>query len=125
MKRLTHLFVLAAFIFSCGGQWYALQCVAWAKMIHDYAQMVPITEAVSMTFSGKYPCAMCQAITEKKASERDKTFALEKYDKKFFPPIAVAAAVPLPAPLLYLKFSVHLLTRTESPPTPPPRSVLG
>jgi len=125
MKRMTHLFVLAAFIFSCGGQWYALQCVAWVKMIHDYAQDAPLTEAIGMTFSGKYPCAICQAIAEKKASENTKIFAFEKYEKKFFPPVAAAAVIPSASPIQYQNFSSHLLSRTESPPTPPPRSVLS
>ena len=125
MRRLTHVCVLGAFIFSCGGQWYVLQCVAWIKMIHDYAQVVPLTEAVGMTFSGKYPCALCQAIAEKKASERAKVFALEKYDKKFFPPVAVATAAPVASPLWYAAFSDHLFSRTEAPPTPPPRSALS
>ena len=67
MKRLTHLIVLAAFIFSCGGHWYLLQGIAWVKMVQDYAQFVPVAEAVSMTLSGKYPCAICQAIAGKEA----------------------------------------------------------
>ena len=53
MRRLTHLIVLAAFIFSCGGHWYLLQGIAWIKMIRDYSQFVPVNEAVSMTLSGK------------------------------------------------------------------------
>src|SRR5476649_2915270 len=101
MRRLTHLFVLAAFIFSCGGQWYALQCVAWVKMIHDYSQMVPFTEAVSMTFSGKYPCAICQAIAEKKQSENNKVCSIEKYEKKFFPPVAISIPNPFGSTFQY------------------------
>jgi len=125
MRRLTHLFVLAAFIFSCGGQWYALQCVAWVKMIHDYAQVVPLSEAVGMTFSGKYPCAICQAIAEKKAADHAKTIVVEKYDKKFSPPLVLETKAPFPAPFPYLKFSSHFLSRTDSPPTPPPRLALS
>jgi len=122
MRRLTHLIVLAAFIFSCGGQWYVLQCVAWVKMLHDYAQIVPFKEAVSMTFSGQYPCEICKAIAEKKQSENDKICALEKYEKKFFPPPAVAPARPEAVPLQYADYLSSLQARSEPPPTPPPRS---
>ena len=125
MRRLTHLFILGAFIFSCGGQWYALQCVAWVKMIHDYSQMVPFTEAVGMTFSGQYPCALCHAISEKKESDHTKSFAMEKYEKKFFPPLSVLAPVPVTASIRYLDFSATFLMRTEAPPTPPPRLALS
>ena len=121
MRRLTHIIVLAAFVFSCGGQWYALQCVAWVKMLHDYSQMVPFTQAVSMTFSGEYPCPICKAIAEKKQGEDNKVLSLNKFDKKFFPPVAIE----LPRPQLsLLQFPVYLSSlqvRAEAPPTPPPR----
>ena len=125
MRRLTHLIVLAAFVFSCGGQWYAFQCVAWVKMLHDYSQMVPFTEAVGMTFSGKYPCAICKAIAEKKQSENEKICSLEKYDKKFFPPVAVALPPPDAAAFQHAGYLSSLQTRAEPPPTPPPRPALG
>jgi hypothetical protein len=122
MRRITHLLVLAAFIFSCGGQWYALQCVAWATMIRDYAQVVPLSEAVSMTFSGNYPCEMCKAIAEKKAADdRAKLVSLEKYDKKFFPPNCLAIIGPAPSAISHADYLSSLQPRTESPPTPPPR----
>jgi hypothetical protein len=125
MRRLTHLVVLSAFIFSCGGQWYALQCVAWINMIHDYSRMVPFTEAVSMTFSGKYPCAICKALAEKKQSENDKIASVEKYAKKFFAPAADDVAAPLVAAMHYPDFLNALQTRAEAPPSPPPRLVPG
>jgi hypothetical protein len=125
MRRLAHILVLAAFVFSCGGQWYVLQCVAWVKMLHDYSQMVPFTEAVGMTFSGKYPCAICKAIAEKKQSENDKICSLDKYEKKFFPPLAVAPGRPDSASFQYPVCLNFLQFRTEPPPTPPPRLALS
>jgi hypothetical protein len=125
MRRLTHIIVLAAFVFSCGGQWYALQCVAWVKMLHDYSQMVPFTEAVGMTFSGQYPCPICKAIAEKKQSENDKLCSLEKVEKKFFPPVAVALARPDAVSFQYADYLGSFQTRAEPPPTPPPRQALG
>jgi len=124
MRRLTHLVVLAAFVFSCGGQWYLFQCVAWVKMIHDYAQVVPFAKAVGMTFSGQYPCEICKAIAEKKRSAPDKIFAFEKYDKNFSPPAAAALARPDPAPCRYAGYLGSLQPRSESPPSPPPRPAL-
>jgi hypothetical protein len=95
-------------------------------MIHDYSQMVPLTEAVSMTFSGKYPCAICKAIAERKQSENTKTLALEKYDKKALPPVATVTSVnPVVSSVNYLTYQNSLQLRTEAPPTPPPRQALS
>ena len=121
MRRLIHFVVLIAFVFSCGGQWYALQCIAWVKMLHDYSQVVPFTEAVSMTFSGHYPCEICKALAEKKQADDDKICSLDKLDKKFFPPLEARVSVPSIAPVEHDKYVRFLLSRSESPPTPPPR----
>jgi len=125
MRRLTHLLVLAAFIFSCGGHWYVLQGIAWVNMVREYSQFVSVPEAVSMTLSGQYPCAICKAIAEKKAAERNQICAMEKYAKKFSPPASVAAG-DLPALRLdYLLFTEYFQVRPETPPTPPPRFALS
>ncbi len=125
MRRLTHLIVLTAFVFSCGGQWYVLQSIAWVKMLHDYSQMVPFTEAVSMTFSGQYPCAICKAIAEKKQSENDKICSLEKFEKKFFPPVSITLVRPTAVSFQYTDYLNSLQARSEAPPTPPPRPALA
>jgi hypothetical protein len=125
MRRLTHIVVLAAFVFSCGGQWYALQCVAWVKMLHDYSQMVPFTQAVSMTFSGQYPCEICKALAEKKQAENDKICSLSKYDKKFFPPVAAELPLRIATSIHYAVYLSSLQFLTEPPPTPPPRQALA
>jgi hypothetical protein len=125
MRRLTHLVVLAAFVFSCGGQWYVLQGIAWIKMIHDYSQMVPLAQAVSMTFSGQYPCEICKAISEKQQSQDNKICSLEKFEKKFFPPVAAMSARPSVATIQFPSRDFFLRFRSEAPPTPPPRLSLA
>lgn len=119
------MIVLAAFVFSCGGQWYAAQGIAWIKMIHDYSQVVPFTDAVCMTLSGHYPCAICKAIAEKKQSENLALCSIEKYEKKFFPPVSVAPVDPPAVVLEYADHTHFLRVRTEPPLTPPPRSILS
>jgi hypothetical protein len=123
MRRLTHFLVLAAFVFSCGGQWYVLQGIAWIKMIHDYSEAVPFTTAVGMTFSGDYPCAICKAIADKKQSQDDKICSIEKFEKKLMPSMAVALLPPAPTSFSYVALEDSFSARTEPPPTPPPRLV--
>jgi hypothetical protein len=122
MRRLMLLFVLVAFTFSCGGQWYVLQCVAWANMIREYSQMVPLAKAVEMTFSGQYPCSMCKAIAEKKQADNLKMAAFQKQEKKRVSP--EFALQPVQRPVFARHFFVRaasLQTRADAPPVPPPR----
>ena len=84
-----------------------------------------VFEAIGMTFSGKYPCEICKAIAEKKQSENDKICSLEKYEKKFFPPVKIALTHPDAASFQYARYLSSLQVRVEPPPTPPPRQALG
>jgi hypothetical protein len=122
MRRLTLLVVLVAFIFSCGGQWYVLQGIAWANMIREYSQMVPLSQAVEMTLSGHYPCPLCQIIAERKNAEHDKIATIEKQEKKI---LSIALVVKAPfspgADQIFLVGDEFLRTRSEPPPLPPPR----
>jgi hypothetical protein len=125
MRRLTHWIILVAFVFSCGGQWAAFQVIAWGNMIREYSEVVPLTQAVQMTFSGQYPCAICKAIAERKSSEQQKELALAKYDKKYPVPVVITLAPPKVANLVYLDPVFAFSSRTETPPTPPPREALS
>jgi hypothetical protein len=122
MRRVTLCVVLVAFVFSCGGQWPVLQAVAWANMIREYSEMVPLTQAIAMTFSGQYPCELCKIVAEKKESDNAKVATLFQHEKKlFFSGLRVA--VPFPA-IFSQDFVIptqFLVTRAEVPPTPPPR----
>jgi hypothetical protein len=125
MRRLTHVMVLAAFIFSLGGHWYLLQGLAWVNMIRSYSQVVPLSEAVVMTFSGKYPCSLCKAIAEHKSSEQQKAFTLDKNEKKFPLPSEPVIFQPPATVFAYPDFASSLELRSEAPPTPPPRPELS
>jgi hypothetical protein len=122
MRRCAILLVLVAFIFSSGGEWAVLQCVAWAGMIREYSEMVPLPQAVKMTFSGEYPCALCKVIAEKKQSENSKMAVLVKHEKLIstsafsYRPRLATIARPF-----YFEREIFLQTRSDVPPTPPPR----
>lgn len=125
MRRLTHVIVLAAFVFSIGGHWYLLQGLAWVNMIRAYSQVVPLPEAVGMTFSGQYPCAICKAIADHKNSDQQKAFTFDKTEKKFPLPVEIAIFQPSVSIFSYPDFVSSLLLRSEAPPTPPPRPELS
>jgi hypothetical protein len=121
VRRLISSTILVAFIFSCGGQWYVLQVVAWANMIREYSAVVPVSQAVEMTFSGHYPCALCKAIADKKSSDQQKAVCLEKYDKKFVLSGATPDYAAPRAEVLYASPAVFLRDRNIVPWLPPPR----
>jgi hypothetical protein len=122
MRRLTLLLVLVAFTFSCGGQWYVLQCLAWTNMIREYSQMVPLSQAVEMTFSGQYPCELCKIIAQKEQSQNLKIAALHKQEKKQVSDGVVLALPPRSvSPQIFPVRPEFLQTRSDAPPIPPPR----
>jgi len=122
MRRITLLVVLIAFTFSCGGQWPVLQCVAWANMIREYSEMAPVTQAITMTFSGQYPCALCKVIAEKKQAENTKVAMLFQHEKKLSSSVFLVTARSITvSPQDFVASSQFLQTRSETPPTPPPR----
>ena len=122
MRRVTLFVVLVAFTFSCGGQWYVLQGIAWTNMIREFAETVPLTQAVQMTFSGQYPCDLCKVIAEKKQSDNLKIATMQKQVKK-----RVSTELALALPSASVSSQAFLIrpdffqTRSETPPTPPPR----
>jgi len=122
MRRLTLLVVLVAFTFSCGGQWPLLQGVAWANMVREYSETAPFAQAVRMTFSGQYPCSLCKAIAEKKQEENTKLATALKHEKKLFSPgLVVEARSMAISPQTFVVRESFFQTRSETPPTPPPR----
>jgi hypothetical protein len=122
MRRFTLFVVLVAFTFSCGGQWPILQCAAWANMIREYSEMVPLPQAVEMTFSGQYPCELCKAIAEKKQEENTKFATTFKHEKKVIPPgLEVKTCSVTITPQVFATPYSLFQTRSDAPPTPPPR----
>jgi len=122
MRRFTFFVVLVAFTFSCGGQWPVLQCVAWANMIREYSEMVTLPQAVEMTFSGQYPCELCKAIAEKKQEENTKFATTFKHEKKVISPgLVVKACSATVAPQVFVVLDSFFQSRSDTPPTPPPR----
>lgn len=54
-----------------GLHWALLQTVAWTGMIISYSRDASLSEAVSKTFDGEHPCAMCKMIKKGRADEKE------------------------------------------------------
>jgi hypothetical protein len=119
LSRHAKWIVVLALIFSIGGHWTILQTVAWVRMTVAYSNGVPLSIALAKTFDGRHPCNLCKFVNEGKKSERksEKTMDLNKIDffalnaaAFYFPPMIQEPSCSIP----------RLLSRVESPPTPPP-----
>jgi len=122
---------LAAVLAMCGGHWFALQSVAWGRMIADFSHRDSIGTAIAKTFSGKHPCSMCLKISkgwheEKQREEKLPWTKTEKLPEVVWqlrcltaPPVPTAPRHEQPiVPTLHTDF-------IESPPAPPPRALFA
>ena len=122
LRRIGHLFVVTALLAGIGGHWAILQSVAWATMLTENLQSGSMTEAVSKTFDGEHPCALCKRITEGKKSEKKSDAPGLKVKKQEF--ASEQAGFVFIAPTeFYLLGSIHPSANSLSstPPFPPPR----
>lgn len=121
MHSLARWFLVLSLSLSIGLPWAFLQSAAWMGMIFSFAQEVPIAKAVAMTFDGKHPCKMCQAVERSESSQK-------KQDIKQAS-VKIELAEPEHDYFLFLSFGPQRVgyagrfdgpVSTE-PPVPPPR----
>lgn len=123
LQRRISAAILAAFFFSFGGHWYALQGIAWGRMIVTYAQDRGIKSAVLLTLNGQNPCELCHYVDKGRAAQKQSSNAqIENKIKDAFVIPRSAGITP------YVSFAVlaqHSNPTSEflrkSPPVPPPR----
>lgn len=103
--------------------WALLQTVAWTGMVISYSQRASLEEAVSKTFDGKHPCALCKAIQKGRAEEQKRDekklnsslkldFAVVWQKTQF---IFASGHQLIPSP------DINTPARQEEPPKPRPR----
>ena len=125
LRRTSKWLLVCALIISIGGHWALLQSVAWMGMIASYSKHKTFEEAVSNTFDGKHPCALCKAIEKGKADEKKHAKHNFKTDSKL--------ELGLGCDLESFDWAPNhgrvpaqdsfLISRSDTPPKPPPRSL--
>ena len=120
--RLGKSLVAILLIITIGGHWALLQSIAWVSMVVDYAKEAPIAVAIARTFDGKHPCNICKFVKQGKETEKSQEAIKVKTKLDLWIPIS---QVTLPEANLafvdFVPFDSLPLTRTDSPPVPPPR----
>ena len=123
--RLGKILLVAALICAIGGRWIMLQSVAWAGMLADNARNCAISDAIVKTFDGKHPCALCKRIEQGRQSEKQADLQTGLKKLEFAREVTVFF---IGAPVdFYLQGEQRAtaVLLAETPPVPPPRSLLG
>jgi len=105
-----------------GGHWAILQSVGWVGMFLKFSQTDAVTAAIEKTFDGKHPCTICKAVREGKRAEKKQESQKLQTKLDFFCLKQLLAIEPPPPFACPISASDSLLSRTESPPRPPPRA---
>lgn len=113
-----------ALCLSLGFHWLALQSLAWTGMLLTNARHSPLSEAMAKTFDGAHPCDLCHVVADGKKSEKKSELpVVVKMD------LICTLRTPawLPPWVAYEdpRMNSTFPERFQSPPVPPPRSLLG
>lgn len=117
--------VVGALVCAIGGHWAVLQSVAWVGMAVGYSQNATLKEALVKTFDGKHPCKICKVVQAGKSAEKKPESQKVETKLDFFLVSRQIIFLLTPhAPFQMANISL-MPARSESPPTPPPRPLLG
>ena len=122
---LSRLVAIIAAIVVCGGQWAALQVVAWSGMAISYSATSGVKAGLQKTFDGEHPCSLCHVVKAGKDEEQRSAPKLSLKSAKFEAPLSsdLNALVPqqLSSKASFPQSNIEVRVRTERPPVPPPR----
>ncbi len=122
LLHLGQVLMLMVLFAASGGHWMVLQSLAWTRMLVSYSQGGQFALAVSKTFDGRHPCALCKKIEKAKSGEQPERGINHENKASFLVPAVVAVVgregisweVEVP--------QMDSGSRREQPVDPPPRS---
>ena len=120
-KRLSKWLVVVPLVLATGGHWALLQSVAWVSMAARYSQDSMLKEALVKTFDGQHPCGICKFVQEGKSAEKKQDTLRVDVKLDFFLARIAPLLYPPPAFVFPTSEPDSPPTRTEPPPSPPPR----
>jgi hypothetical protein len=120
--RLAIAFAFLALFLLAGGHWAILQTGAWMGMIVAYTKDGNVSTAISRTFDGKHPCAVCSAVRDGRKQEEKKAPGLQLELKKDFVIRSFLFEVVRDFSWReYRRYDRDLVSITLEPLIPPPR----
>ena len=122
MSRIAHAVIVLALCLSIGAHWVVLQSVAWGTMVAQYAQHVPLSQAVAQTFDGDHPCSLCKRISAARHSEKKSDTQTVTVKPDLICATRRIILRPRSIDLHFARLEMSASPLADSPPTPPPRS---
>lgn len=124
-RRISIIALCLAWLCANGTIWNVVQVVAWAKMFRDYSQVMPVAQALQITFDGSAPCELCHFTEKAQDAAREQLpheTALAGAEKILLATESTAAFVPAaPGSVWPGVFHDAGPARTDPVPVPPPR----
>ncbi len=115
--------MLLALFAASGGNWMALQSVAWTRMLLTYSQGGHFATAVAKTFDGRHPCELCKKIERARKSEHRSDGAVQQESLASFIAPSVVALFKAEGTSWKMEIPVESAdARCDQPAFPPPRS---
>ncbi len=119
--RFGKILIIVTLVTATGLHWAMLQSVAWTTMFADNLCTHSLSESVTRTFDGKYPCPLCKAIAAAQKSEKKNEFTAQT-QKLEFPPTKENLVLIAPSDFQLLPLETTLAeSLSQQPLTPPPR----
>ena len=124
VTRLSKFCLILTLVTITGTNWALLQTVAWTSMLADNLRTRSLSESVTRTFDGDYPCPLCRAIAESKKSEKKSELLSSSQKLEFPPPAEVLVLIQPPHSLLSPQADSYTGLPRIKPPLPPPRAFM-
>jgi hypothetical protein len=128
-RNLSILAVLFAWLIATGSQWDLIQVFAWGKMMATYSRIMPLRDAVALTFTPGNLCDICRLVdaAKEKQTEAGNPAASQAPEKPLVICVAPAVVVQAPAPTFegLAEPKAPCGIGRAAPPLPPPRGEIA
>lgn len=123
LLRSARLGIVLMVCLSLGMHWALLQGIAWTGMILQFASEGTVIEAVQKTFDGQHGCALCAKVKEGRESDREQPQQAGQSLKKIDAVLVLITRLITPAGkrISFVPLHEMMVSRAETPETPPPR----
>lgn len=119
--------MLCAWLPATGIHWDVVQLLAWSRMFVNHARVLPLRDALELTFSPDGRCGVCVAVQSARQDDGATVaaFAAQRLNQE---PLVFPSATPVvltpPATALYSPDGDNAPVGhgRAAPPTPPPRA---
>lgn len=123
-KSLATVSLLFAWLCANGAVSDVAQIFAWSRMFTQYAQVLPVSAALTETFDASKPCELCLAVKATRATQESRPEAILASAEKLLLSCTTPTPLVFPAPAVTWPEPAGwcALTRVEAVPVPPPRA---